>query len=168
MPTNFLPKVHNTTIMLTAKKCTKDPEPGLGRFVLIIKPMLLLWSDQVPTIDCLSSKLRTCHFPLAPWRDLHPHKLWNGPTCYTRVIIDKFTKYGHFILLKKTYLNAKVEEALLEKVYKLHGFLQNHYHDKHPLYSQVSFGKLVHKLWERYSISTMPITTRRMSNWESQ
>lgn len=37
------------------------------------------------------------------------------------VVIDKFTKYGHFVPLKQPFIALQVAQAFLNQVYKLHG-----------------------------------------------
>ncbi|XBJ06935.1 hypothetical protein VPH35_012526 [Triticum aestivum] len=37
------------------------------------------------------------------------------------VVIDKFTKYGHFIPVKHPYNAVKIAELFLDNIYKLHG-----------------------------------------------
>jgi len=40
------------------------------------------------------------------------------------VVVDKFTKYGHFIPLAHPYTALHVAQAYLDSVYKLHGLPQ--------------------------------------------
>jgi transposase InsO family protein len=37
------------------------------------------------------------------------------------VVVDKFTKYGHFIPLLHPYSAASIAQAFLDNIYKLHG-----------------------------------------------
>jgi hypothetical protein len=37
------------------------------------------------------------------------------------VIVDKFTKYAHFLALKHPYTVAYVSKVFLDQVYRLHG-----------------------------------------------
>lgn len=53
------------------------------------------------------------------------------------VVIDKFTKYGHFIALKHPYTTQSVAEPFLENVYKLHGMPAVIVSDRDPVFTSI-------------------------------
>ena len=49
------------------------------------------------------------------------------------VVIDKFTKYGHFIPVKHPYTAQKISELFLDNIYKLHGMTRYIVSDRDPV-----------------------------------
>jgi hypothetical protein len=51
------------------------------------------------------------------------------------VVVDKLTKFAHFIPLRHPYTAVKVAEVLLDNVYKLHGLPQFLVSDRDPVFT---------------------------------
>jgi hypothetical protein len=51
------------------------------------------------------------------------------------VIFDKFTKFAHFLPIKRPYTTAFVAKIFLDQVYKLHGILQSIVSDRDPIFT---------------------------------
>jgi hypothetical protein len=51
------------------------------------------------------------------------------------VVIDKFTKYGHFIPLHHPFNAQKVAEVFVDDVFKLHGLPKIIISDRHPIFT---------------------------------
>jgi hypothetical protein len=45
----------------------------------------------------------------------------SGHASCIMVVIDKFTKYGHFLPLNHPYIAVSVAKKFLDEVYRLHG-----------------------------------------------
>ena len=69
--------------------------------------------------------LQPLHVPAGPWKDITMDFIEALPKsqCYTviLVVVDRFTKYAHFIPLKHPFAAPVVAQALLPNVVKLHG-----------------------------------------------
>jgi hypothetical protein len=55
------------------------------------------------------------------------------------VVVDKFTKYAHFLPLKHPFIAASVAKLFLDNVYKLHGLPLSIVSDRE--FSPAKFGK---------------------------
>lgn len=51
------------------------------------------------------------------------------------VVVDKLTKYTHFIPLKHPYMASKVAEAFVENIYRLHGMPLSLVSDRDPVFT---------------------------------
>jgi hypothetical protein len=51
------------------------------------------------------------------------------------VVVDKFTKFGHFIPLSHPYTASSVASVFMQVVYKLHGFPASIISDKDPVFT---------------------------------
>lgn len=58
------------------------------------------------------------------------------------VVIDKFTKYGHFIPLAHPYFALSVAQLFLDHIYKLHGLPQAIISDRDPVFTSHLWGEL--------------------------
>jgi transposase InsO family protein len=58
------------------------------------------------------------------------------------VIIDKFTKYGHFVPLKHPYTVSVVAKAFLDQVYRLHGLPTTIVSDRDSIFTSALWREL--------------------------
>ena len=52
-------------------------------------------------------------------------------------MVDRLTKYAHFISLAHPYTATTVAQLLLDNIYKLHGFPQTIVHDRDTIFMSV-------------------------------
>jgi len=52
------------------------------------------------------------------------------------VVVDKLTKYSHFLPLKNPYTASKVAELFVDNIYKLHGMPQSLISDRDPVFTR--------------------------------
>ena len=58
------------------------------------------------------------------------------------VVVDKFTKYGHFIPLAHPYTALHVDQAYLDSMYKLHGLHQGIVSDRDKIFTSAVWREL--------------------------
>ena len=58
------------------------------------------------------------------------------------VVVDRFTKYAHFILVSHPYNATKIANLFSQHVMKLHGFLDSIISDKDPTFTSKFLGEL--------------------------
>lgn len=51
------------------------------------------------------------------------------------VVVDKFSKYGHFIPIHHPYIILQIARVFLDNVYKLHGLPKAIISDKDPIFT---------------------------------
>jgi Integrase zinc binding domain/Integrase core domain len=70
------------------------------------------------------------------------------------VIIDKFTKFCHFIPLSHPYTFTEVARAFLENIYKLHGLPIKIVTDRDPIFTSLFWRELMKNLEIKLNLST--------------
>jgi Integrase zinc binding domain len=70
------------------------------------------------------------------------------------VIVDKFTKYGHFIPLAHPFSAIDIAKVFMETVYKLHGLPTKLITDRDPIFTSVFWRELMKKLEIKVNLST--------------
>ena len=83
--------------------------------------------------------LQPLPIPAQPWEMMTMDFIEGLPVSHNHncilVVIDKFTKYGHFIDLKHPYTAATVAESFLDRVYRLHGLPVSLVSDRDPVFT---------------------------------
>lgn len=70
------------------------------------------------------------------------------------VVIDKFTKYGHFIPVKHPYNAIKIVEIFLDNVYKLHGMPSLIVSDRDPVFTSDFWQHLIKRTGAELNMSS--------------
>nr|XP_009801581.1 PREDICTED: uncharacterized protein LOC104247310 [Nicotiana sylvestris] len=70
------------------------------------------------------------------------------------VIIDRFTKYGHFLALKHPYTAKDVANLFLKEIYKLHGLPKTILSDRDPIFTSHFWQQLFKTLGTKLTMST--------------
>ncbi|XP_019163579.1 PREDICTED: uncharacterized protein LOC109159923 [Ipomoea nil] len=70
------------------------------------------------------------------------------------VIVDRFTKYSHFLALSHPYTDEKVAEVFMEHVYKLHGLPNDIVSDRDKVFVSKFWKKLFSQLHVSLSMSS--------------
>ncbi|KAJ1689340.1 hypothetical protein LUZ63_013495 [Rhynchospora breviuscula] len=70
------------------------------------------------------------------------------------VVIDRLTKYGHFLPLKHPYTTSEVAQLFLDNIYKLHGLPQNLVSDRDPVFTSTFWKELMAKIGIQLNMST--------------
>lgn len=83
--------------------------------------------------------LQPLPIPEMPWQDIAMdfieglHK--SGSMEVILVVVDRLTKYGHFVALKHPYTTQEIAETFLREIYKLHGLPRAIVTDKDAIFT---------------------------------
>lgn len=72
----------------------------------------------------------------------------NGADCIL-VVVDKFSKYGHFIPLAHPYTASKVAHLFMSTVYRLHGLPEAIISDRDRVFTSTFWKE--YSLWQAHS-----------------
>lgn len=74
-----------------------------------------------------SGLLQPLPIPTQIWTDIAMNFIENLPSTYDRnailVVVDRLSKYGHFIPIKHSYSATKVADIFIREIFHLHGML---------------------------------------------
>ncbi|KAJ1701330.1 hypothetical protein LUZ63_001109 [Rhynchospora breviuscula] len=70
------------------------------------------------------------------------------------VVIDRFTKYGHFMALSHPFTASDVAQAFMDNIYKLHGLPHNLISDRDPVFTSNFWRELMDKIGVQLNLST--------------
>ena len=97
---------------------------------------------------CQRLKYETCNpagllqslpIPEKPWKDVSMYFVKGLPKSQLKdavlVVVDKFTKFVHFVPLSHLYLVAKIAQLYMQYVFKLHGMPTTIVSNKDPVFT---------------------------------
>lgn len=70
------------------------------------------------------------------------------------VVVDRLTKYAHFIPLKHSYSAASVAQLFMDNIYKLHGLPTDIVSDRDPVFTSKFWGELMEKIGVKLNMGT--------------
>ncbi|KAJ1703891.1 hypothetical protein LUZ63_003670 [Rhynchospora breviuscula] len=70
------------------------------------------------------------------------------------IVVDRLTKYGHFLPLAHPYTASSVAQLFLENIYKLHGLPVSIVSDRDPVFTSQFWKELMRKLGIQLNMST--------------
>ncbi|KAJ3684806.1 hypothetical protein LUZ61_013970 [Rhynchospora tenuis] len=70
------------------------------------------------------------------------------------VVVDRLTKYSHFLPLSHPYSTASVAQVFLDNIYKLHGLPTSIISDRDPIFTSQFWKELMTKLGVQLNLST--------------
>lgn len=70
------------------------------------------------------------------------------------VVVDRFTKYSHFVPLSHPFKASDVAQSFMDSVYKLHGLPNNIISDRDPIFTSRFWRELMAKLEIQLNMST--------------
>ncbi|KAJ3684022.1 hypothetical protein LUZ61_013186 [Rhynchospora tenuis] len=70
------------------------------------------------------------------------------------VVVDRLTKYAHFMSMKHPYKASDVAQLFLENVYKLHGLPQNIVSDRDPVFTSLFWQEIMGTLGVKLNMGT--------------
>uniref|UniRef100_A0A8R7PHM6 Integrase catalytic domain-containing protein n=1 Tax=Triticum urartu TaxID=4572 RepID=A0A8R7PHM6_TRIUA len=70
------------------------------------------------------------------------------------VVVNKFTRYGHFLALSHPFTAAKVAHSYLENIYKLHGLPEAIVSDRDPVFTSSFWRELFKTIGTELNMST--------------
>jgi hypothetical protein len=92
-----------------------------------------------PDRACYPGKLQLLPVPNEVWEIISMDFIEGLPrSCNANcilVVVDKFTRYGHFIPLSRPYTVSSVASLFMNSMYKLHGLLASIISDRDPIFT---------------------------------
>lgn len=80
-----------------------------------------------------------------------PH---SGHKNFILVVVDRLTKYGHFIPLKHPYTAKEVADVFLKEIYKLHGLPKSIVTYTDPLFTSQFWQQTLKSMGTKFNMST--------------
>ena len=91
--------------------------------------------------------LQTLSIPERPWTDVNMDFVEGLPKSQMKtvlfVVVDRLTKYAHFIPLSHLYTAAKVTSLYMQYVFKLHGMPSSIVNDRDPFFTSKFWSELL-------------------------
>jgi hypothetical protein len=70
------------------------------------------------------------------------------------VIVDKFSKYAHFVPVCHPYTASKVAEVFVDNIYRLHGLPQSLVSDRDPIFTSTFWQSVFRAMGTQMKLST--------------
>lgn len=93
-----------------------------------------------------------------PWQDITIDFIEGLPKSGHKyvilVVIDRLTKYGHFLSLKHPYTPQDIDDLFLKEIYRLHGLPKTIVTDRDAIFTSQFWQKLFRSLGTKLNLST--------------
>lgn len=70
------------------------------------------------------------------------------------VVVDRLSKYAHFLALSHPYTASSIAQLFLDNIYKLHGLPKSIVSDRDPIFTSLFWQELFKKLHVKLNLST--------------
>lgn len=102
--------------------------------------------------------LQPLPIPDLPWQDIAMDSIEGLPSSNQKnailVVIDRLTKYGHFLALKHSYTTVDIANLFLREIYKLHGLPKTIVSDRDLIFTSQFWQQLFKTMGTRLTMST--------------
>ncbi|KAK9058307.1 hypothetical protein SSX86_023148 [Deinandra increscens subsp. villosa] len=116
--------------------------------------------------------LQPLPIPEAPWLDISMDFITHLPCSRGKtaiwVIVDRFSKFAHFIALPKTYTAVSLASTFLREIYRLHGLPNSILSDRDPLFLSRFWKELFKQLGTKLLHSSAYHPSNRWANRSSK
>lgn len=105
--------------------------------------------------------------PETPWADISMDFIEALPKSEGNtviwVVVDRLTKYGHFVALKHPFSASQLAQVFISHIYKLHGLPATIVSDRDKVFISLFWQSLFRIVETKLQMSTSPITLNQMA-----
>ncbi|WVZ79270.1 hypothetical protein U9M48_026871 [Paspalum notatum var. saurae] len=131
---------------------------GMKKEVITFVQSCLTCQPSKPDRQCLPGSLQPLPVPTQAWQivslDFIEGLPLSGHANCILVVVDSFTKYGHFILLHHPFTAVTVAKAFLHNVYRLHGMPEQLVSDRDRIFTSTLWKELFRLADVKLAMST--------------